>query len=314
MRNVIALVIMLVLLMGAAMAPGDLVTTIDAHAAAVNAVAATPAGDALFTAGQDGRLKVWDTSSFAMLMDVPACQTAINDIAVSADGMYVVTAGEDGYVKVWDAMTTGLMIAIPAHDSAANCVAITSDSLYIYTGGDDGYVRAWSVGDDYAMVLEAHTNFHGVNDIVINSGDGYFFTAGVDGFVTAYNAITGELESRIEAYEKGEALCLAFNSLESCLVTGGTNGEIRCWDSATGALVHTIRAHAVNVNQIGFSYLTGLGVSCGADGKIKLWNFDAEMAGMMQAHVLSVNSFAMVGDALVTAGADYKVRVWEANF
>jgi len=207
-----------------------------------------------------------------------------------------------------------LLIAIPAHDGPANCVAITSDGQYIYTGGDDGYVRAWDVNNDYALVLEAHTNFHGVNDLVINSGDGYFFTAGVDGFVTAYNAITGEMESRIQAFEKGEALCLAFNSLESCLMTGGSNGEIRCFDSATGALTHVIRAHAGNVNQLGFSAATGLSVSGGSDGKIKLWNFDAQMAGEMQAHVLAVNCFTMMGDTLVTGGADYKVRVWEANF
>lgn len=314
MRIVIALVIMLVLLTGAAMAPGDLVTTIDAHASAVNALAVTPAGDTLFTGGQDGRLKVWDTNSYDLLMDVPACQAPINDMAVSADGTFLVTAGDDGYVKVWDAMTMNLTIAIPAHDGGANCVAITSDGAYIYTGGEDGYVRAWDVANDFAMVLEAHTNDHGVNDLMLNSGDGYFFTAGVDGYITAYNAITGEMESRILAFDKGEALCITFNTPESCLMAGGSNGEIRCFDSATGTLTHVIRAHAGNVNQIGFSDATGLAVSGGADGKIKLWNFDAEMAGEMQAHVLAVNCFTKVGDSLVTGGADYKVRVWQANF
>ena len=47
----------------AAVAPADLTKTIDAHYAAVSALGMTPDGTALFSAGLDGRIKLWDTTS-----------------------------------------------------------------------------------------------------------------------------------------------------------------------------------------------------------------------------------------------------------
>ena len=83
MRIVLAAAIGLVFICGAEVAPADLVETVDAHYAALTALDLTPDGATLVTGGKDGRLKMWDTSTYEMLVDVPACQTQINDIAVS---------------------------------------------------------------------------------------------------------------------------------------------------------------------------------------------------------------------------------------
>ena len=101
---------------------------------------------------------------------------------------------------------------------------------------------------------------------------------------------------------------------EPCLYTGGSNGEIRVWDAATGSLVKTIRAHAGNVNRLSSNSDASLLVSGGEDGKVKLWHHNGDLAGEMQAHVLGVRDFMLLDDVLLTGGADYKVRVWEAKF
>jgi len=315
MRMLICAGIGLLLVCGASMAPADLVETLDAHYAAVNALDVTPDGSTLFSAGKDGRLKLWDVATYELLMDVPACQVAINDIAVDPDGTFVVTAGDDGFVKVWDALTADLLVAIPAHEGPVNCVAVEPDNMMIYSGGDDGYFRAWSVEEEYALDFEVFAHYYGVNDIILNDVGDYAFTGGVDGFICVFNSLTGELESRIEAYENAEVLCLQLtHDPESCLFTGGTNGEVRIWDAATGSLVNTIRAHAGNVKRIVFLEDDSLALTAGEDGKLKLWNRDADKAGEMQAHVLAVHDFLMTGDTLITGGADYKVRIWDAHF
>ncbi|MCH7471646.1 WD40 repeat domain-containing protein [bacterium] len=348
MRIVLAAAIGLVFICGAEVAPADLVETVDAHYAALTALDLTPDGATLVTGGKDGRLKMWDTSTYEMLVDVPACQTQINDIAVSPDSSYIVTASEDGYVKVWDSLTAELVIAIPAHIGgpessgflarhsqsirgssgqatrygaervssvfSANCVAVSPDSLYIYSGGDDGSIRAWSVEDDYSLFWEAWAHYNGVNDVLVNAVGDYVYSAGADGFVRLYNASTGEMGAEILAFEEGEVSCISLNHMESCFYTGGTNGEIRYWDNATGALTKKIRAHAGNVNYIAFLGDDSLAISGGEDGKIKLWNMDAEMAGELQAHALGVRDFRIAGDTLFTGGADYKLRVWSMNF
>jgi WD40 repeat protein len=99
-----------------------------------------------------------------------------------------------------------------------------------------------------------------------------------------------------------------------CLCTGGSNGEIRCWDAFTGSLVKIVRAHAGGVNHVAWTDDDRYVLSGGEDGKIKLWNHSAEKAGEAQAHVLGLRNFVMAGNTIATGGADFKVRVWHANF
>lgn len=317
MRSIIVVVIGVLLATGGALAPADLVQTIDAHYGAVTALDITPDGDVLYTGSKDGRIKLWETESFELIQTVPACQVAVNDLALSSDETYYATAGDDGFVNVWDAYTSELINAIDAHEGGAKAVAVNPDpeSPYFYSGGDDGFVRCWNIEDDFALEWEAYAHYYGCNDIILNEAGDYLFSGGVDGNVNVYDALEGILESQIKAYEGAEVLCLQLtHDPEACLYTGGTNGEIRVWDAATGSLVRKIRAHAGNVNYIAFLPDDSLAISGGEDGKIKLWNTDGEMAGEMQAHVLAVRDFFLVEDVLYTGGADYKIRIWNANF
>jgi WD40 repeat protein len=305
------------LVTSAAMAPADLIKTIDAHMAAVNALAVSPDGAVGFSGGKDGKVILWDTKTDEKISEIPACQVAVNDIAVSPDGTLIATAGNDGYVKVWDATTTELKMAIDAHQGPCNTVAFTdmnNSELRLYSGGDDGYLRGWSVADNYKMVHEFQANEGGVNAIVINQAGSYVFTGGVDGRVCVFNINGGTKVSTIQAYDNAEVLCLGLNHGESCLVTGGTNGEVKGWDANTGSLVKTIRAHAGNVTRVTWTEDDKMVVSSGEDGKIKLWNHDGDLAGQFQAHVLGVRDFLLVPGAVVTAGSDFKIRLWKRNF
>ena len=78
MRIFIVAVFTVLLATGAAIAPADLVQTIDAHYAAVTALDITPDGEVLYTGGKDGRIKLWDTESFELIQTVPACQDRVN--------------------------------------------------------------------------------------------------------------------------------------------------------------------------------------------------------------------------------------------
>jgi WD40 repeat protein len=309
----------LVTLTSAALAPADLIKTIDAHLAAVNALAVTPDGAVGFSAGKDGKVILWDTKTDEKISEIPACQVAINAIDVSPDGTLVATAGADGYVKVWDAQTSELKTSIAASTGPCNAVVFTdmNDSeVRLYTGGDDGYLRGWSVADNYRMVHEFQANEGGVNTIVVNQLGSYAYTGGVDGRVVAFNINGGTRESTIQAYENAEVLCMALSNNELCLVTGGTNGELRGWDASTGSLVKKIRAHAGNVTHVAWTEDDKLVVSSGEDGKLKLWNHDGELAGQFQAHVLGVRDFLLPAGApvVVTGGSDFKIRLWKRNF
>lgn len=322
--------------------------TLDAHSAAVRALAVTPDGSTLFTGGKDGHIRIWDLATGELLQDVAACMTAINSIAVSPDSTYVVTASEDGYVKVWDAVTAELLIALPAHLGgpqaqgaigrwnqtirsshgttpryaaervpavlSANAVAISPDSLFFFTAGDDGYVRKYSIEENYQQTFEVQANYFGVNAITLNATGQYLFVGGADGYVNIYNAELGTLESQILAYEHGAVTALELSNLEACLVTGGSSGEVRIWDAATGSLTKKVRAHSGDVNWVGFLPDDSMVLTGGQDGMLRAWAFNGDKLGEIKTHVLAINAATLQDCTLVTGGSDFKVRLWDANF
>ncbi|MCB1218556.1 MAG: WD40 repeat domain-containing protein [bacterium] len=315
MRILLAALSLIVLICSAAAAPAELEGTIDAHFASVNALGVNPVDGILYSAGKDGRVRIWDPDSLEMILEVQACLTGVNDIAVSNDGSLVATAGNDGFIQVWDALTAELELAFPAHDGPVNTVTFDVNDEFLYSGGEDGFVRSWEVeGEDDIFVLnwEAFSHVNGVNDLLVNSEAEFMFSGGADGSIAFFDTLAGRLENSVQAFENAEVLCLSFSKGESCLVAGGTNGEFRAWDAATGTQTCEVRAHAGNVNTIYSA--NGLVVTGGEDGHIRLWNDHGQMVGDFQAHVLGVKAFTVSDDTIFTGGADYKVRVWGSNF
>src|SRR5262245_19754324 len=123
----------------------------------VNAVAVFPSGRVLATGGQDGRVRVYDRQSGALLR-VIGCDASrgVNALAVSPDGTMVAAVGieMDKAMKVWDAKTGALVKSLTGHATAdpgnlyaeGYAVAFSPDSRFLATAGRDGVAVVWDVG------------------------------------------------------------------------------------------------------------------------------------------------------------------------
>jgi WD40 repeat protein len=101
-----------------AMAAGDvvrLVNTYDGvsfaqlrHRREIRAIAISPPGGVLATAGKDNTARLWQVDLYAgnthEIMRV-SHEGEVSSVAFSPDGMYLATASEDGTVRVWQAST-----------------------------------------------------------------------------------------------------------------------------------------------------------------------------------------------------------------
>jgi hypothetical protein len=78
--------------------------TLKGHSDRVMAVAYTPDGERLISAGDDRQLKVWDARNGTPLLAVPGCADKVAALAFSPDGWRLgATTSTEGAVKVWDA-------------------------------------------------------------------------------------------------------------------------------------------------------------------------------------------------------------------
>ena len=82
----------------------------------VETIRISPDGQHMAVASRDGKIRIYDTTSYARVSIIDAGYGWINDVAFSSDGRRLVSAGDDGTLIVWDLATSKrLRDPIPAH-------------------------------------------------------------------------------------------------------------------------------------------------------------------------------------------------------
>jgi WD40 repeat protein len=282
------------------------VAEIDAHTQFVFGVAFAAEGQELLTGSQDGSAALWEVGSGRRLLRLADHDADVGDVAFSADGSEIVTASSDSMVRVFDAKTGVLSRTYHGHDLAVYGLAVGRDGRLIASCAGDGTIRLWNAaGPRDQMTLAPHrgpvrqvaaspdsrfvlssNNDHVLRITEVESGRTLAELAGHEGLVTGgvFDATGQRVWSASEDRTIRAWSCDSHELLSTwacdgwvprCLVTvpgkvysGGSDGHVRVWDPATGAVVADFAAHASDVNALAVSADGSRLWSGGADGKL----------------------------------------------
>jgi len=183
----------------------------DVHARA--ALAMTPSGQVLLSAGEDGRAQLWDGSCFQRLKQpfwdrvrrgtiaggrtLDAKCPALTSAALSPDGRWAIAGGADGAIRIWDA---------------------SSGARGMILAGDSGPVLALAVSEDGGLLASG--------------------SAG--GEVCLRDLKSGVRKWSIAAHQ-GPVRCVAFSSAGGRIASGGLDRQIHLYDVSPSAQVTVIR-------------------------------------------------------------------------
>lgn len=109
----------------------------------VYAVAFWPDGARLVSAGEDGRLRVWDAREGPSKRPaILGRHSSVRSLAVSPDGERLVSGGDDGRLRVWaiEAGTGQEPLVLPGHRESVTSVAFSRDGRVILSAAG-GTVR-----------------------------------------------------------------------------------------------------------------------------------------------------------------------------
>jgi WD40 repeat protein len=260
---------------------GKLLRTAKVSRGVLLAVAYSPDGKFLATAGINGRVQLWDAESLQLAVEITAHQGAVNGLAFSPNREFLVTGGNDRAVKVWK-------VAALRGRRLAPALLLT------------GHVAA-------------------VNAVAFSPGDGKrIASAGRDGSVFLWDVAAGRLEQKLAGHDS-EATCLAFSPSGKVLATGGGSGllrgEVKVWEANSGKLLRDHFGLSDRILSVALSGSAQLAAGS-RDGLIRVWDErvssephrfrgDAQFVTALAFHPKNDNQLA-------SAGRDGRLRFWNA--
>ena len=228
------------------------VATQHAHVRGVAAVAYSPDGAKLATAGGDGALRIWtigEAGGPAPLArfegqakpGVPSGYSPLSAVAFSADGRFVASAGADGVVRVWDVQTKAEVRGLRGHTEWATAVAFGPDARLLVSGGADKAVRLFELAPQEGSAAAGH--LLAANAVAVSPDGATVATASVDQTVKLWDPATGrELATLVGTSDTPFAVAFLGNDR---VVVGGSlptrdTGRLHVWAAKPPRLLTSV--------------------------------------------------------------------------
>ena len=250
------------------------------HREPVQGVAWSPDGLLVASAGDDGRIGLWNPNTgvcLEMLQDPDAVDTLFLSVAWSPDGRQLACGSFMRGVQIWD---------IPAHTrrwvgqtpqpTRIHSVAWSPDGMQLAGTGWDGSVYLWDARDGRLLrQMEGHT--WGVMGVAWSPDGKWLASAGggrEQGELIVWEAQSGE-QVQVLTGHPWATFAVAWSPDGKKLISGGSDGKLCWWEADSGHRLWVREAHLGMVYALRVSPDGHRLASCGEDGAIFLWNIES---------------------------------------
>ena len=278
----------------------------------VLAVAFSPDGRSLATAGEDSAIVLRDAATLAVTGRLEGHADSVTCLAFSPDGRTLASAGYDGLVRLWDVAEKTLRASLEGHDTWVFALAYSPDGRQLASAGADKAVRLWDGNTGSILgVLRGHDS--AARAVAFRPDGSGLVSGGADGEAIVWDLPSRSPQIRVRAH-RGTIRALAFEPDGRALTSAGEDGEIKLWEAATGRELAALTGQGEMIAGLVVSPGGGTIASAGMDGIIRLWDARtgrerATLSGARDG--VSALAFAPGALRLASTGYDGTVTIWE---
>ena len=279
------------------------------HRDTIQALAFSPDGRRLASAGLDGAIVLWEIPGGREAGRLVSQERLVNSVAFSPDGQWLLAPFQRG-ARVWDAnrLTARYSIAADGPPLTHALYAPDGKRLLTLTYPFDLVLRDAATGREVRRIHEECPL-----SAVAFAKDGALLASGCsDGTIRVRDSLSGKLKALFKGHTK-EVRALAF-APNGALVSGSADDTLRFWNLANGDEERRISGvHGHGVSALAFSPDgTKLASGGGLDSDVRL--FDAAMGNALfevevADHVTTSLAFSPDGKWLAAAGFDRRIKL-----
>eukprot|EP00617_Octactis_speculum_P023926 CAMPEP_0185769252 /NCGR_PEP_ID=MMETSP1174-20130828/53472_1 /TAXON_ID=35687 /ORGANISM="Dictyocha speculum, Strain CCMP1381" /LENGTH=614 /DNA_ID=CAMNT_0028454245 /DNA_START=34 /DNA_END=1875 /DNA_ORIENTATION=- len=286
------------------------------HCGAVKRVAFSPeASDRFATISTDNTIRVWDVSTYSVLMCVRRIKDAGEPACLIYTLDFLVSGWADGRIRSHHSDTGEDLWTIDcAHRGGVTAAVLSGNERFIMTGGQEGDVRIWEVRTrELVSHLKIHTSV--ITDVKLYDDDFHALSCSRDRAILCWDLQTEHLLNS-HNQRMGGINAIALSADQTMILTVGQEKRVTMWDLRDQNPIHvqdlsvdlTDEGLALAVSHDGTVVATG-----GSAKKLKLWKFPEltlieERVG--HSGFITDIKFSPDDKQLVSVGMDGAIIVW----